>query len=133
MFRNTRNGAWYFHPFQCLFQFCFETTEMFELHVSVHFNNFPIYNPIFSMFQNTRNGAWYFRLFQILFHFCFETFWNEWNVWTLPTFFMFQSISIISLYNHIFSILKHQKWDLVFSPFPELVSILFRNNRNVRT
>ena len=25
VFRNTRNGAWYFHFFQSLFQFCFET------------------------------------------------------------------------------------------------------------
>ena len=28
---------------------------------------------------------------------------------------------------HCFSVSKHQKWGLVFSPFPELVSILFRN------
>ena len=28
---------------------------------------------------------------------------------------------------HCFSVSKHQKWGLVFSPFPELVSVLFRN------
>ena len=28
---------------------------------------------------------------------------------------------------HCFSVLKHQKWGLVFSPFPEPLSILFRN------
>ena len=28
---------------------------------------------------------------------------------------------------HCFSVSKHQKWGLVFLPFPELVSILFRN------
>ena len=28
---------------------------------------------------------------------------------------------------HCFSVSKHQKWGLVFSLFPELVSILFRN------
>ena len=134
------------------------------------------------MFRNTRNGAWYFHFFQSLFQFCFETFRNNWNIWTLSIFFLFQSVSVFSLYNplfqcfetpemgpgiftfsracfnfvskrfettetfglsqfsscfspfqffpyiiHCFSVSKHQKWGLVFSPFPELVSILFRN------
>ena len=92
---------------------------------------------------------------------------NDWNVRTQSIFFLFQSISIISLYNplfqcfetpdmgpgiftfsracfnfvskqlkrldlanfkiHCFNVSKHQKWGLVFSPFPDFVSILFRN------
>ena len=71
------------------------------LHVSVHFNFFPIWS-IVSVFQNIRNGAWYFHLFQSLFQFCFEIFWNNWNFWTYSFFFMFQSVSIFSLYNPLF-------------------------------
>ena len=71
------------------------------LHVSVHLNNFPIQS-IVSVFQNTRNGFWYFHLFLSLFQFCFETFRNNRNIQTESIFFMFQSVSIISLYNTLF-------------------------------
>ena len=76
------------------------------------------------MFRNTRNGAWYFQFFQSLFQFCFET---------TETFGLSQFLSCFSQFQffpyiiHCFSVSKHQKWGLVFSLFPELVSILFRN------
>ena len=76
------------------------------------------------MFQNTRNGAWYFHFFQSLFQFCFET---------TETFGLSQFSSCFSPFQffpyiiHCFSVSKHQKWGLVFSLFPELVSILFLN------
>ena len=109
---NTRNGAWYFHLFQSLFQLFQNVSKQLKrsdlvnfLHVSVCFNNFPIYS-IVSVFWNTRNGAWYFHLFQSLFPFCFQTFRNNWNFLIYPIFFMFQSISIISLYNPLFQCFK---------------------------
>ena len=52
---------------------------------------------------------------------------------TTETFGPSQFLSCFSLFQffpyiiHCFSVSKHQKWDLVFLPFPELVSILFRN------
>ena len=76
------------------------------------------------MFRNTRNGAWYFHFFQNLFQFCFET---------TETFGLCQFSSCFSPFQfcpyivHCFSVSKHQKWGLVFSLFPELVPILFRN------
>ena len=71
------------------------------LHVSVRFNNFPIQS-IVSVFQNTRNGAWHFHLFQSWFQFCFETFRTNETFGLKSIFFMFQSVSIISLYNPFF-------------------------------
>ena len=52
---------------------------------------------------------------------------------TTETFGLSQFLSCFSPFQffpyiiHCFSVSKHQKWGLVFSLFPELVSILFRN------
>ena len=79
------------------------------------------------MFRNTRNGAWYFHYFRACFNFVSKRF------ETTETFGLSQFLSCFSPFQffpyiiHCFSVSKHQKWGLVFSLFPELVSILFRN------
>ena len=79
------------------------------------------------MFRNTRNGAWYFDFFPVCFNFVSKRF------ETTETFGLSQFLSCFSPFQffpyiiHCFSVSKHQKWGLVFSLFPELVSILFRN------
>ena len=179
---------WYFHFFQSLFQFCFETfRNNWNVCLSLFcscFSPFQFFPYIIHCFSVSKHQKWglVFSLFQSLFQFCFETFQNNWNVWTQSIFFLFQSVSSFSLYNqlfqcfetpemgpgiftfsracfnfvskhfettetfglsqflscvspfqffpyiiHCFSVSKHQKWGLVFSPFLELVSILFRN------
>ena len=163
----------------------FETTEPFGLsQFSSCFSPFQFFPYIIHCFSVSKHQKWglVFSLFQSLFQFCFETFRNKWNIWTQSIFFLFQSVSVFSLYNpmvqcfetpemgpgiftfsracfnfvskhfettetfglsqfsscfslfqffpyiiHCFSVSKHQKWGLVFSLFPELVSILFRN------
>ena len=95
---------------------CFSCFETFQNKIET--------SSIVSVFRNARNGAWYFHFFQILFQFCFET---------TETFGLSQFLSCFSPFQffpyiiHCFSVSKHQKWGLVFSLFPELVSILFRN------
>ena len=76
------------------------------------------------MFRNTRNGAWCFHFFRSLFQFCFETTETFGLSQFSSCFIPFQFFPYII---HCFSVSKHQKWGLVFSLFPELVSILFRN------
>ena len=126
MFRNTRNRAWYFHFFQSLFQFCFETTETFGLsQFSSCFSPFQFFPYIIHCFSVSKHQKWglVFSLFQSLFQFCFET----------ETFGLSQFSSCFSPFQffpyiiHCFSVSKHQKWGLIFSPFLRLVSILFRN------
>ena len=61
------------------------------------------------------------------------------RVLTTETFGLSQFLSCFSPFQfflyiiHCFSVSKYQNWGLVFSPFPELVSILFRNNWNAWT
>ena len=127
MFQNTRNGAWYFHFFQSLFQFCFETTETFGPSQFLScFSLFQFFPYIIHCFSVSKHQKWglVFSLFQSLFQFCFET---------TETFGLSQFSSCFSPFQffpyiiHCFSVSKHQKWGLVFSLFPELVSILFRH------
>ena len=79
------------------------------------------------MFRNTRNGAWYFHFFRACFNFVSKRF------ETTETFGLSQFSSCFSPFQffpyiiHCFSVSKHQKWGLVFSLFPELVSVLFWN------
>ena len=127
MFRNTRNGAWYFHFFKSLFQFCFETTETFGLsQFSSCFSPFQFFPYIIHCFSVSKHQKWglVFSLFQSLFQFCFETTETFGLIHFLSCFSPFQFFPYII---HCFSVSKHQKWGLVFSLFPELVSILFRN------
>ena len=127
MFRNTRNGAWYFDFFRACFNFVskhFETNETFGLsQFSSCFSPFQFFPYIIHCFSVSKHQkwGWYFHLFKSLFQFCFET---------TETFGLSQFSSCFSLFQffpytiHCFSVLKHQKWGLVFSPFLELVSIL---------
>ena len=80
VFRNTRNGAWYFHFFQSLFQFCFETTETFGLsQFSSCFSPFQFFPYIIHCFSVSKHQKWGLvsSLFQSLFQFCLETFRNN--------------------------------------------------------
>ena len=134
MFRNTRNGAWYFHFFRACFNFVskrFETTETFGLsQFSSCFTPFQFFPYIIHCFSVSKHQKWglVFSLFpELVFNFvskCFET---------TETFGLSQFLSCFSPFQffpyiiHCFSVSKHQKWSLVLSLFPELVSILFRN------
>ena len=138
MFRNTRNGAWYFHLFQSLFQFCFETNETFGLsQFSSCFSPFQFFPYIIHCFSVSKHQKWglvfspFPELVSILF-------WNVSKQLKHLDLVNFLHVSVHFLHfsvrfnffpyiSHCFSISKHQKWDLVFSPFPESCFILFRN------
>ena len=88
---------------------------------------FSLYNPLFQCFETPEMGPGIFTFSRACFNFvskCFET---------TETFGLSQFSSCFSPFQffpyiiHCFSVSKHQKWGLVFSPFLELVSILFRN------
>ena len=105
----------------------YETTETFGLsQFSSYFSPFQFFPYIIHCFSVSKHQKWglVFSLFQSLFQFCFET---------TETFGLSQFSSCFSPFQfypyiiHCFSVSKHQKWVLVFSLFPELVSILFRN------
>ena len=108
----------------------FETTETFGLSQFLScfspFQFFPYIIHCFSV-SKTRNGAWYFHFFRACFNFVSK------HLETTETFRLSQFLSCFSPFQffpniiHCFSVSKHQKWGLVFSLFPELVSILFRN------
>ena len=129
MFRNTRNGAWYFHFFQSLFQFCFETTETFGLsQFSSCFSPFQFFPYIIHCFSVSKHQKWGL-VFSLFSRACFNFVSKRFE--TTETFGLSQFSSCFSLFQffpyiiHCFSVSKHQKWGLVFSLFPELVSILF--------
>ena len=81
----------------------FKTTETFVLKSNV--SVFSLYNPLFQCFETPEMGPGGLSQFSS----CFS---------------LFQFFPYII---HCFSVSKHQKWGLIFSPFSELVSILFRN------
>ena len=97
------------------------------LPVSVRFSFFPN-NPLFQCFETPEMGPGIFTFSRACFNFVSKRF------QTIERFGLSQFSSCFSPFQffpyiiHCFSVLKHQKWGLVFSPFPELVSILFRNN-----
>ena len=131
MFRNTRNGAWYFHFFRACFNFVskrFKTTETFELsQFSSCFSPFQFFSYIIQCFETPEMGPGIFTFSRACFNFVSKRF------ETTETFGLSQFSSCFSLFQffpyiiHCFSVSKHQVWGLVFSPFLELVSILFRN------
>ena len=84
-----------------------------------------LYNPLFQCFETPEMGPGISTFSRADFNFVSKRFETTETFGLKSIFFMFQSVSIISLY--CFSVSKHQKWGLVFSPFPEFVSILFRN------
>ena len=130
-FRNTRNGAWYFHLFQSLFQFSFEMFQNVRTILSISFmfqsvSITSLYNPLSQCFKTPEIGTGIFTFSRACLNFVSKHF------QTTETFlvnFLHVSVRFINFpYTiHCFSVSKHQKWVLVFSPFPELVSSLFRN------
>ena len=84
-------------------------------------------NPLFQCFETPEMGPGIFTFFRACFNFVSKRF------ETTETFGLSQFLSCFSPFQffpyiiHCFSVSKHQKWGLVFSLFPELVSILFRN------
>ena len=128
VFRSTRNGAWYFHLFQSLFQFCFETTEMFGLsQFSSCFSPFQFF-PILSIVSVCRKWGLVFSRFPELVSVLFQNISKQLKCLDLVNFSScFSLFQFFPYIIHCFSVSKHQKWGLVFSPFPEFVSILFRN------
>ena len=130
MFRNTRNGARYFDIFSSLFQFCFETTETFGQSIFVMFQSvsvFSLCNPLFQCFETPEMGPGIFTFSRACFNFVSKRF-ETTETFGLSLFSScFSPFQFFPYIIHCFSVSKHQKWGLVFSPFPELVSILFRN------
>ena len=132
MFRKTRNGAWYFDFFPACFNFVskrFETTETFGLSQFLScfspFQFFPYIIQLFQCFETPEMGPGIFTFFRACFNFVskrFETTVTFGPSQFLSCFILFQFFPYII---HCFSVSKHQKWGLVFSPFLELVSILF--------
>ena len=123
-----------FSLFQSFFQFCFETFRnnwniwtwwIFFLFQSVSI--FSLYNPLFQCFETPEMVPGIFTFSRACFNFDSKRF------ETTETFGLSQFLSCFSPFQffpyiiHCFSVSKHQKWGLVFSPFLELVSILFRN------
>ena len=88
---------------------------------------FSLYNPLFQCFKTPEMGPGIFTFSRACFNFVSKRF------KTTETFGLSQFSSCFSPFQffpyiiHCFSVSKHQKWGLVFSLFPELVSILFRN------
>ena len=142
-----------FSLYNPLFQ-CFETPEMgpgiftFSELVSILFRNvskqmkhldlvnflpvsvpsiFSLYNALFQCFETPEMGPGIFNFSRACFNFVSKRF------ETTETFGLSQFSSCFSPFQffpyiiHCFSVSKHQKWGLVFLPFPDLVSILFRN------
>ena len=128
LFRNTRNGAWVFHFFQSLFQFCFETTETFGLSLFCScfspFQFFPYnYNPFFQCFETPEMGPGIFTFSRACFYFVSKHF------ETTETFGLSQFSSCFSFVSKRFktnetlvsfchvsvrfkNVSKHQKWGL---------------------
>ena len=116
-----------------LVSICFETTETLVnfCHVSVHFKNVSKHQKwgLFQFVSKQLKCSAIFIIFSAFQSFNFVSKRFE----TTETFGLSQFSSCFSPFQfcpyiiHCFSVSKHQKWGLVFSPFPELVSILFRN------
>ena len=135
MFETPEIGPGIFTFFRVCFNFvskCFETTETFGLSQVLScfspFQFFPYIIHCFSVSKHQKWGLVFSPFSGFFFQFCFETFRNT------ETFGLSQFLSCFSPFQffpyiiHCFSVSKHQKWGLVFSPFSELVSILFRIN-----
>ena len=106
---------------------CFETTERFGLsQFSSCFSPFQFFPYIIHCFSVSKHQKWglVFSSFSELVSKLFETTERFGLSQFLSCFSLFQFFPYIM---HCFSVSKHQKWGLVFSPFSELISILFRN------
>ena len=92
-------------------------------HVSV----FSLYNPLFQCFETPEMGPDIFTFFRACFSFVSKRFETTETVELSQFSSCFSPFQFFPYIIHCFSVSKHQKWGLVFSLFPELVSILFRN------
>ena len=87
---------------------------------------FPLYNPLFQCFETPEMGR-VFSPFSELVLILFRNVSKELKRLDLVNFFScFSLFQFFPYIIHCFSVSKHQKWGLVFSPFSELVLILFR-------
>ena len=124
-------GLGIFTCFRVCFSFvskCFETSETFGLSKFLScFSPFQFFNPLFQCFETPEMGPGIFTFSRACFNFVLKHF------ETTETFGLSQFSSCFSPFQffpyiiHCFSVSKHLKRGLVFSPFPELVSVLFRN------
>ena len=130
MFRNTRNGAWYFQFFQSLFQFCFSPFRLSPFLSFQSVSVFSLYKPLFQCFETPEMGPGIFTFSRACFNFVSKHF------KTTETFGLSQFSSCFSPFqffpyiNHCFSVSKHQKWGLVFSLFQSLFQFCFETFRN---
>ena len=103
---------------------CFETF-MFQ---SV--SSFSLYNPLFQYFETPEMGPRIFTFSKACFNFVSKHF-ETTETFGLSKFSScFSPFQVFPYIIHCFSVSKHHKWGLEFSPFPEHVSILFETFRN---
>ena len=134
-FETPEMGPGIFTCFRACFNFVskgFETTETFGLSQFLPcfspFQFFPYIIHCFSVSKHQKWGLVFSPFSRACFNFVSKRF------ETTEMFGLSQFLSCFSQFQcfpyiiHCFSVSKHQKWGLVFSIFPELVSILFRNN-----
>ena len=118
-----------FSPFSELVSFLYVSKQLKHLdlvsflHVSVCFSFLFLHIPLFQCFETPEMRPGIFTFSSACFNFVhFEA---------TETFGLNQFYSCFSPFQffpytiHCFSVSKHQKWSLVFSPFSELVSILY--------
>ena len=88
---------------------------------------FSLYNPLFQCFETSEMGPGIFTFSRACINFVSKRF-ETTETFGLSLFCScFSPFQFFPYIIHCFSVSKHQKWGLVFSPFPELVSILIRN------
>ena len=88
---------------------------------------FSLYNPLFQCFETPEMGPGIFTFFRACFNFVSKRFETTETLGPSQLSSCFSPFQFLPYIIHCFSVSKHQKWGLVFSLFPELVSILFRN------
>ena len=133
MFRNTRNGAWYFHFFRACFNFVskrFETTETFGLsQFSSCFSPFQFFPYIIHCFSVSKHQKWglVFLLFPELVSILFRNVSKQLKHLDLVSFLPVSVRFNFSLYNPLFQCFETPEMGPGIFTFSELVSILFRN------
>ena len=127
-------GPGIFTFFRACFSFVskrFETTETFGLSQFLScFSPFQFFPCIIHCFSVSKHQKWglVFSPFPELFSILFRNVSKQLKLLDLLNFCHFLvRFNFFPYISHCFSVSEHQKWGLVFSPFPELVSVLFRN------
>ena len=88
---------------------------------------FSLYNPLFQCFETPEMGPGIFTFFRACFNFVSKRFKTTETFGLKSIFVMFQSVSILSLYNPLFQCFETPEMGPGILTFLELVSILFRN------